>query len=110
MVSLLRHRLAPSLQAPDQSGVVPGSCRDALGPSSAPGSAPCLITLALAREPGEGTALVVQLGPALPAISLKALPEPVRVVRGGELGRHGARLLGFQRQPPRAGSVQALRG
>src|SRR5687768_1195327 len=68
----------------------------------------CLIALALARETGEGTALIVQLGPALPAVALEALPEPVRVVRRCELGRQGPRLLGLQRHPPGAGGVQAF--
>jgi hypothetical protein len=108
VASLLRHRLPPSLQAPDQSGVVLGSCRDALGRCSAPGREPCAIALALAGETGKGTALVTQLGPALPTVVLETLPEPVRVVRGGELGRQGSRLLGCKRQSPGPGSVQAF--
>ena len=67
-----------------------------------------MVALALAGEPGEGTALVVQLSPALPTVALEALPEPVRVVRRCELGRHGARLLGCKRQSPGPRSVQTL--
>ena len=40
----------------------------------------CVIALALAGEAGKGAAFVPQFDPALPAVALEALPEPVRVV------------------------------